>query len=379
MTHALLFAIALAANIKAINAPIVSPATGGDFVFVVGGDNRPTEHGAPWPRVLPTIFQEIRLIHPDFVLWSGDTIYGYDDKDAVELQHEYSDFLKLAKVADVPLVNAPGNHEVHEVAKQKISCGDLQKEFEKHWDLKGSFDYRGAHFIALNTEECDHTGEIGPIQLKWLQDDLEANKNARAIFVFFHTEMTQAPDDEDKDHHPPLKNTDVLQALFEKYPVKAVFQGHEHIFYQTEKNGIRYYVAGGGGAPFYAPPEKGGFSHYLVVEMKNNQLTYKIVEPGHFYIEPEKAPAASERMLWVINSSDLTLPAANIEMSVPHSLGACEDLVVETRLMKYDGTPICVPMKIAGCKPSGKMNKLTIVATEGVPNRHSVPIFVHKK
>ena len=55
MTHALLFAIALAANIKAVNAPIVSPATGGDFVFVVGGDNRPTEHGAPWPRVLPAI------------------------------------------------------------------------------------------------------------------------------------------------------------------------------------------------------------------------------------------------------------------------------------------------------------------------------------
>jgi hypothetical protein len=65
MTLSLLLAITLAANIKAINAPVVSPAAGGDFVFVVAGDNRPTAHGAPWPRVLPTIFPEVRLIRPE--------------------------------------------------------------------------------------------------------------------------------------------------------------------------------------------------------------------------------------------------------------------------------------------------------------------------
>jgi len=378
MTHALLFAIALAANIKAINAPIVSPATNGDFVFVVGGDNRPTEHGAPWPRVLPTIFQEIRLIHPDFVLWSGDTIYGYDDKDAVELQHEYTDFLNFAKVADVPLVNAPGNHEVHDLAKQ-IPCGELQKEFEKHWQLYGSFDYRGAHFIALNTEECGHAGEIGPDQLTWLKDDLEANKNARAIFVFFHTEMTLAPNDEDGKNHPPLRNSAELQALFAKYPVKAVFQGHEHLYYSTAIDGIQYFVAGGSGAPFYAPPEKGGFSHYLVVEMKNDQLTYKVVEPGHVYTQKATSANPAEHKLWLINSSDLALPIARIETIVPRAIGACKDLVAESRLTKYDGTPIPVPVAIAKCTPSGNVNKVTIAATDDVPGRHSVPIVVHKK
>ncbi|HKS22462.1 MAG TPA: metallophosphoesterase [Thermoanaerobaculia bacterium] len=373
-----LLAITLAATIKSINAPVVSPGTTGDFVFVAGGDNRPTAHGAPWPRVLPTIFSEIRLIQPDFVIWSGDTIYGYGDS-AAELPVEYAEFKAKAKRAAVPLINAPGNHEVHDIQGQ-LPCADLETEFKKHWgDLYGSFDYRGAHFIALDTEQCGHIGEIAGAQLDWLKQDLEANKSARAIFLFFHTEITLAPNDEDGKNHPPLTNKDELQALFEKYPVKAVFQGHEHLFYQTTMNGIQYFVAGGAGAPFYAPPEKGGFSHYLVVEIKGDQLTYKIVEPGHLYAEEGKAAKASEHLVWLINSSDLLLPARRIETTVPASLGKCADLVAESRLVKYDGTAIPVPVAIESCKASGKKNELTISATAGAPRRSSVPIYVHKK
>ena len=76
------------ADIKSINGPLVSPVSSGDFVFVVAGDNRPTAKGAPLPHVLKTIFSEIRVIQPDFVLWTGDTVYGYDDTPA-ELRAEY--------------------------------------------------------------------------------------------------------------------------------------------------------------------------------------------------------------------------------------------------------------------------------------------------
>ena len=373
-----LLAITLAATIKSINAPVVSPGTSGDFVFAVAGDNRPTAHGAPWPRVLPTIFSEMRLIQPEFVLWTGDTIYGYGDS-VTELPIEYAEFAAKAKRSAVPIVNAPGNHEVHEVQGQ-LPCADLETEFKKHWgDLYGSFDYRGAHFIALDTEQCGHVGEIAGAQLDWLKQDLEANKTARAIFLFFHTEITLAPNDEDGKNHPPLKNKDDLQALFEKYPVKAVFQGHEHLFYQTTMNGIQYFVAGGAGAPFYAPPEKGGFSHYLVVEMKKDQLTYKVVEPAHLYTEAATNTNPAEHKVWLINSSDLALPVRRIETFVPSAIGACKDLVVESRLTKYDGTPIPVPMTIAKCTLSGIVNDVTIAATDDVPGRHSIPIVVHKK
>ena len=368
-----LLAITLAAAIKSINALVVSPAASGDFVFVVAGDNRPTAHGAPSPRVLPTIFEEIRLIHPDFVLWSGDTVYGYHDTPQ-ELRAEYDDFVERAKVAGVPIFNAPGNHEIH--PQKPCTDHDSENQFREHFgELYGSFDYRGAHFVALDTEECrvnprdPNVPVVEGQQLEWLKSDLEAAKNARAIFVFFHTEVTPAPSDEDAKEHPPLTNSAELQALFEKYPVKAVFQGHEHLFYQTAINGIQYFVAGGAGASLYAPPEKGGFSHYLVVEMKNDQLAYKVVEPGHLYAEGT----------WLVNSSDLVLPVRRMELRVPRSAGACADLVVESQLKKYDGTPIPVPVTKESCTASGKTNKVTIGFTDGAPRRSSVPIVVHKK
>ena len=91
----------------------LQPASGaGNITFIVGGDNRPTGKGAPIPRVLKTIFDEIALVRPDFVLWSGDTVYGYCDTRA-ELEGEYNAFLDLAIRGAVPLFNAPGNHEIH--------------------------------------------------------------------------------------------------------------------------------------------------------------------------------------------------------------------------------------------------------------------------
>lgn len=58
--------------------------------------------------------------------------------------------------------------------------------------------------------------------------------------------------------------------------------------YQTEISGIPYFAADGGGAPMYAPPERGGYSHYQVVEMKNSQVTYKVLELGHLYVHARR-------------------------------------------------------------------------------------------
>ena len=39
--------------------------------------------------------------------------------------------------------------------------------------------------------------------------------------------------------------------LYEKYGVDAVFSGHDHCYSRGEKNGVQYFVSGGGGAPLY--------------------------------------------------------------------------------------------------------------------------------
>jgi hypothetical protein len=371
-----------AGPIKSINHDL-TPAADGDFVFVVAGDNRPTTHGAPYPRVFDSVISEIRLIQPDLVLWTGDTVYGYGDKDRAELANEYALFLKKAAHADVPIFNAPGNHEIHPKVTPCDQPNVCEEEFKAHFgDLYGSFDYRGVHFIALDTEEIGHTSMVDGkptgvqvvdgAQLQWLRDDLEAHKDARAIFAFFHTELTPAPNDEEGLGHPALGNASDLRSLFAKYHVKAVFQGHEHLLYAPDPKtteGVRYFVAGGAGAPLYARPENGGVSNYIVVEMKGSDATFNVVEPGRFYAE------GAGDVVWLINSNDADIPARRIEASVSGSIGKCGALALDQTLAKkFKGD-----IQVVSCKPSGNNLDLVLETTKDMPGRSSMDIHVHGK
>ena len=61
-------------------------------------------------------------------------------------------------------------------------------------------------------------------------------------------------------HHPPFSislhggQRDLRERwtpLFERYGVTAVFSGHDHCYERAERNGVHYFVSGGGGAPLY--------------------------------------------------------------------------------------------------------------------------------
>jgi hypothetical protein len=367
-----------------------------EVTFVVAGDNRPSGRGAPQPRVVGTIFDEISLLRPALVLWSGDTVYGYCDTRA-ELEAEYDVFAAAAKRGGVPLFNSPGNHEIHDGqtcndAPAESLCGPpcSEEAFRARFGpTYGSIDYAGVHFISLDTSVPGHPDEVTPEQVEWLKQDLEKNKGARAIFVFCHTEFYSSPiiDPDEGTGHPAVKNRWELQDLFRRYPVKAVFAGHEHVYFREGPelhDGITYFVAGGAGAPVYAPPERGGFSHYIVVRLtQEQQVTYDVVEPGRLYVEPAAALAASkapgEARFWIVNSNHIgRFTLAGIEVEVPAKLGACADLAVATELKRYNGQPRPVPIEILSCTPGKTSHKLRLRATD-VPQGSSVPVVVRKK
>jgi hypothetical protein len=381
----LCLAAPLCAQLKSFPAATLKPADpSADILFVVGGDNRSTAPRAPLPRVLKTIFSEISLIRPDFVFWTGDVAYGYCDTKS-ELEQEYEDFRAIAQpiAGVIPLFNAPGNHEIHGgpagcKTKPEPFCGAekgaasncSEMVFQDHFgELYGSFDYAGAHFIALDSEIAGEEDSISGKQLKWLTDDLELHKGARAIFVFTHTEFYSSPqiDKGAGNSHPAMKNRAALQDLFRAYPVRAVFSGHEHLFSHEppeQHDGIEYFVVGGAGAPLYATPDRGGFSHYMVVRLTGSDVSYLPIEPGRLYVEdrckpdfsppppkgecPEKGAA-----FWIINSNDLvsypacsassqpTLSLRGIEFDAPSGLGDCAKLTVTAESFGFDKiTPV---------------------------------------
>jgi hypothetical protein len=380
-------AAAHAASDRPVRSIVGSPAAladGADLVFVAAGDSRPTGSGAPLPRVVRTVFEEIGLIRPDFVLWSGDSVYGYCDTSD-ELRKEHDAFVALATLGKSPLYNATGNHEIHaqQTCKEPPAaelCGGpcAEKQFvERYGNLYGSFDVAGAHFIALSTDvggqEDDVTGE----QLEWLKRDLEANKNARAIFVFCHTEFYGSPkiDPDAGRSHPPLKNRDALHTLFQQYPVKAVFSGHEHLYWRETHDNIDYFILGGAGAPLYAAPDNGGFAQYLVVRLSGSKVTYDLIEPGRLFVEPVAGAAAGESKFWVVNSNDSELPLRGIEVEGPGG-APCANLTTSATMPRRKDNP--PPFTMATCTDTagGQHLRYTVGA---FPAGKSILVTVAKK
>jgi hypothetical protein len=256
---------------------IAQPADPAHFTFIVTGDNRPPAAGNPIMPVTVEICREIGLIRPDFVFWTGDTIYGYTDTPD-QANVEYDDFLKTVALCDVPVFNAVGNHEItDDPALTAVYVNRMGA-------LYGSTDIGNSHFISLNTDPIIDgkvmEGVIDPDQLAWLQADLAANSSAANIFVFMHHYVFGPPDPDVINGldtgFATTAGRDALHQLFVKYGVRAVFCGHAHLYWHANHDGVDYYISGNAGAPLDADPQDGGYFGYLSVTV--NGSTIRTVE-----------------------------------------------------------------------------------------------------
>jgi len=161
-----------------------------------------------------------------FVLTVGDNIYGSErPQDFVK---KFEAPYKALLDANVLFYASLGNHD------------DPNQRMYKPFNMDGkryySFKRGSVHFFALDSNYMD------PVQVAWLDAELKDSGSDWKIAYF---------------HHPPYASgmhgsqTDlrkVIEPLFLKYGVDAVFNGHEH-FYERIKpqNGIAYFVTGGAG------------------------------------------------------------------------------------------------------------------------------------
>ncbi len=281
---------------------VQAPAAAADpqhFAFIVGGDNRATGRGVPMPPTAREIFAEMRLLHPAFALWTGDTIYGSEESTG-EADAEYTRFLADVACSETAVYNAPGNHEI---SKRP----EMEALYEKRMGrIYGSFDYGACHFIALDTEEVGQKVGIGKAQEAWLESDLAANAKAAQIIVFSHHPLF--PHKASAGFADPA-NRDEIHSLFVKYAVRCVFSGHEHLYARSVHDGITYVVTGGGGAPNEGGPEEGGFQHYLLVYFNAGELTTQVLEPWRLFarVGPVRQDGSCEAQVDNYTYTDLSV------------------------------------------------------------------------
>ncbi|MEO8053239.1 MAG: metallophosphoesterase [Acidobacteriota bacterium] len=211
-----------------------APVGAAPFQFVVYGDTR-TRHDVH----RAVIAAVLKYSNPDFVMQTGDLV---ENADSTALWPIFFDAERelLRKAAYFP---ALGNHEHN------------SKNYYEFMNAKPyySFNWGAAHFAVINSDIANvSTSQVERDafwreQTRWLEADLQAAQGADFRFVFAH--------------HPPMTavkrrqgdnpHMTALEPMFEKYRVSVGFFGHDHNYQHYKKNGIHYFITGGGGAPLY--------------------------------------------------------------------------------------------------------------------------------
>ena len=232
-----------------------------DFHFSILGDRT----GDAKPGVYSRVWREVDLLHPDFVINVGDTIQRGPDS-TVQPQWDRLHTL-FERYRHFPLYFTPGNHDVFSETSRAIY------ERESGRPLYYSFNYQEAHFTVLDNSR---TLELSPGQLRFLEADLQAHRDRRPKFVFFHKPYWILP--------LRLRGGEfALHELCRRHGVTYVISGHGHQFMRLERDGIVYMEVGSSGGRLRGLERGEGFAegwfyHHVWVRVRGSRVQCTVME-----------------------------------------------------------------------------------------------------
>jgi len=241
------------------------PPAPGTLRFAVYGDTR--DHH----DIHQIIVDRVMTFRPALVLQTGDLVHHGDSLEEWQTFDLITDALRQR----IPYYPARGNHDLggHGYYEARVTQPILSGT-----KLYYAFEKGNVHFVALDTEQPLAPGSA---QYAWLDGDLaRAHAAGRFIVPFFH-EAIFSIGPHAADPNQALRS--VLHPLFRKHGVTLVFQGHDHLYYRTRKDGITYVVTGGGGAPLYdavAAPGPGDVyqkvHHFCIADVGPDRVTVMV-------------------------------------------------------------------------------------------------------
>jgi hypothetical protein len=211
-----------------------------------------------------SIVQAVLAEAPDLVVGTGDLVGEGGSKD---------DWRELSKThqplwSQLLYLPALGNHEL---------LGDYDGSFFRRLLPQAESRFYAVRYGFLQLIFLDGNQPGSQPQTHFLATQLKStqgDKSVRARIVVLH--------------QPPLSvglhcgtsgSMHEWMHIFEKYRVDAVLAGHDHAYERLERNGVPYFVTGGGGAKLYdqspcGQPDEPALQryesvhHYLMVELK---------------------------------------------------------------------------------------------------------------
>ena len=287
----ILTAVLLAGMITSIVS--AGPLVGGKkasfrFVFMTDIHVMPELSGADG---FAAAIEAANKLEPDFVITGGDLIY-----DAMAVSYERADTLydlyqELCKSFRAPVHNTIGNHEVFGLYPRS-GIDPSHPEFGRKMfadrlgggSTNNSFDFRGWHFILLDTIGFTGTrgyfGHVGPETLEWLARDLEKTDPETPIVLCLHIPLvspsiqTEYASTGGAPAAEMVTNTPEVLASFEGRDLRLVLQGHLHIVEQAQVKGTKFVTGGAVSGAWWKGPFRGFPEGFIVVDVKDGAIDY---------------------------------------------------------------------------------------------------------
>lgn len=240
------------------------PLKEGSVRFMVVGD---TGTGTDQQQQLADVMYQYKGAFPyEFALLLGDNLYG--GEKPVDFKTKFEDVYKKLLDDKVTFYATLGNHD------------ESNQRFYDYFNMNGEEFYRfkkgNVAFYSLNSNYMDKR------QVNWLEAELSKDTSEWKI-VFFH----HPPYSSGGKHGSDTKLREVVEPIFLKYGVNAVFAGHEH-FYERIKpqKGIYYFISGAGGklregdvkggSPLTAKAYDKDMS-FMLIEVAGDQMHFQVI------------------------------------------------------------------------------------------------------
>lgn len=236
-----------------------SPALG--FTFAVLGDRT----GGAVEGIFEQVVEDVRFLGPDLILTVGDHIQGYS-ADSAGIEAEWDYILEVMGRPGIEYHLTPGNHDIWDAQSRRIYRRRVGA-------TDTAFVYKDNLFVIFDVSMDFKAANLPGSRLRWLEDTIERGARHENIFVFYHKPLWC----EDFSFERP----NALHDIFRRHGVDAVFTGHYHRHFYTERDGIRYFgVSSSGGSLPYGGRGKGCFYAYLLARVEGESLEVRMLEPG---------------------------------------------------------------------------------------------------
>jgi len=247
-------------------SPVVTPAptptpkaSAGDYQFAVAGDSR--DGDVIYTKLLNRVASDGNA----FLIHLGDLVPNGTKDD-------WLNFRDLMKDFTLPFYPVPGNHEIRlgkisdylQYSGASVPLKDAGSSTAHY-----SFDRGAVHFTLLDSS----VGSLMDSEFAFLDSDLAASQSPVKM-VFVH----HPPFDPAGGTHVMASGSDRFVKIVAQRGVKYVFAGHIHCYEEAERDGVKYIISGGAGAPISCLPAAGGFYHYVRVGVRGETVTTEVVK-----------------------------------------------------------------------------------------------------